>query len=205
MLNLYWMRAKVIFITGGSASGKTTLANQMKTSFGKDALLISQDVFYKPSGTSDTNFDIPSAFDFDLQRKVLLNLINLQDDNVPIYDYSLHDRVGEKKIKAAPILIFEGLFTFFDKNLLDLADLKIFVDTPADTRLGRRIMRDVVERGRDVKEVISRWTKDVQPSYRQYISHEKQFADMIIPWTVINIRATDFLVSTITNLKHVKR
>lgn len=191
----------MIFITGGSASGKTTLANQMKAKFGKDAILISQDSFYKPTGNPNTNYDVPKAFDFKLQKEVFARLANGEEVEIPVYNFAKHDRDGSRIITPAPIIIFEGLFTFYDTALLKRAHLKIFVDTPSDTRLGRRILRDVKERGRDVAEVIARWNKDVQPSYKQFISYTKTRADMIIPWTIVNHRATEFLVDTIANLR----
>lgn len=193
---------KMIFITGGSASGKTTLANQMKEKLGKDAILISQDSFYKPTKSEKVNFDEPKAFDFELQREIFAKITKgAKSIELPIYDFKLHDRSGVETIKIAPVVIFEGLFTFADEELLANADLKIFVDTPADTRLGRRILRDVKERGRDVEEVVTRWNKDVQPSYRKFITGTKIHADMIIPWTIVNDRATDFLASTIEHLR----
>ncbi len=147
---------KMIFITGGSASGKTTLANQMKAKFGKDAILISQDAFYKPTGNPNTNYDVPKAFDFKLQKEIFTKLANGESVEIPVYNFAKHDRDGVRTIMPAPIIIFEGLFTFHDSTLLRNADLKIFVDTPSDTRLGRRIIRDVKERDRDVAEVIAR-------------------------------------------------
>lgn len=192
---------KMIFITGGSASGKTTLANQMKAKFGKDAILISQDSFYKSTGNPNANYDVPKAFDFKLQKEVFAALARGEEVEIPIYDFSTHSRNGTRIVTPAPIIIFEGLFTFYDSALLKNADLKVFVDTPADTRLGRRIIRDVKERGRDVAEVIARWNKDVQPSYKQFISNTKNRADMIIPWVIVNHRATEFLVATIANIR----
>lgn len=195
---------RVIFITGGSASGKTTLAVQLQKALGVSGQLISQDMFYKPTRDPKTNYDIPGAFDFDEQYRVLLALTKRQKVSIPVYDFNLHDRVGETELKPTDVIIFEGLFAFHHKDSLKLADLKIFVDTPDDTRLGRRIMRDVYDRKRELRDVIKRWNEDVQPSYRKYISLTRYEADLIIPWTTINHRAIGFLLSTIAELGKVK-
>lgn len=194
------MKNKLILITGGSASGKTHLAAELSRHFGKRAVFLSQDSFYKPGGNPERNYDEPKAFDFDIQREVLAKLLNNEVADVPVYDFAKHDRVGHEKVEPAEYIIFEGLFTFYDYELTKMADFKIFVDTPADTRLARRIVRDVQERGRDVKEVVDRWIKDVQPSYREYISPMKRYADVVIPWHKLKERAIKSIVVTIINL-----
>lgn len=194
------MKNKLILITGGSASGKTHLAKELAKHFGSRAIFLSQDSFYKPGGGHDRNYDEPAAFDFEKQKQVLKELLDNKETTLPVYDFAKHDVVGSTPIKPAEYIIFEGLFTFYDYELSKLADFKIFVDTPADTRLARRIMRDVKERGRDVEEVINRWLKDVQPSYREFISPMKRYADVIIPWHKLKERAIKSIVVTISHL-----
>lgn len=194
------MKNKLIIITGGSASGKTHLAAELARHFGKKAVFISQDSFYKPKGGPERNYDEPAAFDFKTQHEALSKLINNEAAEIPVYDFAKHDRVGTQLIEPAEYIIFEGLFTFYDYETAKIADFKIFVDTPADTRLARRIVRDVNERGRDVQEVVNRWIKDVQPSYREYISPMKRYADVIIPWHKLKERAIKSVVVTIINL-----
>ena len=191
---------KLILITGGSASGKTHLANIIVDKFNGEAIRISQDVFYKPGGDSTRNYDLPEAFDLKLQRETIDKLIKGQEVELPIYDFTKHDVVGHKKVKPAKYIIFEGLFAFNDYELTKISDFKIFVETPADTRLARRIKRDIIDRGRDVSEVIDRWIKDVQPSYRNYIPNLKTHADVIIPWHKIKERTIKSLIVTIRHL-----
>ena len=193
--------AKLIFITGGSASGKTTIAKSMKDAFGNSATLISQDMFYIPTRSDDTNYDIPEAFDWKLQEEILTKLSNNMDVEIPIYSFEKHDRIGFQKVNATEVIIFEGLFTFWDEIVANLADFQIFVDTPSDTRLARRIMRDVEERGRDPIEVINRWQKDVQPSFLKYVDTMKKHADLIIPWEKVKNKAMFALISTIKAMK----
>ena len=190
----------LVLITGGSASGKTMVARELKEAFGDKAVYLSQDNFYKPGGDEDRNYDVPEAFDFKTQRKVLKALLGGQEATLPVYDFAVHDVIDHVKLQPAKIIIFEGLFTLHDYKLTQLADFKIFVDTPADTRLARRLLRDVKERGRDTVEVISRWQKDVQPSYIEFISPMKQYADLILPWVKVRDRAIKAMVVSISNL-----
>ena len=191
---------KLIFVTGGSASGKTTIANQLKESLGDSAILLSQDMFYKDSASSETNFDIPAAFDWELQEQVFEKLKLGEEIEVPIYSFEEHKRVGSKTITPKEIVIFEGLFTFWDHKIAKFADLQIFVDTPSDTRLARRIIRDVEERKRDPLEVIKRWQSDVQPSFIKYVNVMKKYADIIIPWEKAKDKSLFALISAIKAL-----
>ena len=192
--------AKLIFVTGGSASGKTTIANDMKASLGDSATLISQDMFYKPTKSHDTNYDIPSAFDWEMQRDVFKKLGNGEEVEIPVYSFKDHDRIGHTKITPADIVIFEGLFTFWDDKLSSLADFQIFIDTPSDTRLARRIKRDVEERGRDPLDIVKRWQEDVQPSFKKYINTMKSKADIIVPWEKVKEKAISALISVVKGI-----
>ena len=196
LYNIYNM-TKLIFITGGSASGKTSLALHLRDTIKNKVTLISQDMFYKPTRSDDTNYDLPSAFDWELQRQVFNDLKNGKDVKIPVYDFATHDRVGETHVKAGDVVLFEGLFTFHDLDMLKNADLKIYVDTPSDTRLARRITRDINERGRKLENVIERWQRDVQPSFNKYISINKYEADLIIPWQKVSSKGVNSIVSTI--------
>lgn len=196
LYNIYNM-TKLVFITGGSASGKTSLANHLRDTIGNSVTLISQDMFYKPTKSDETNYDLPTAFDWELQKQVFNDLKEGKDVKVPVYDFATHDRIGETHVKAGEVVIFEGLFTFFDQEMLKNADLKIYVDTPSDTRLARRILRDIKERGRNLDDVIQRWQRDVQPSFTKYISINKYEADLIIPWQKVSSQGVNSIVSTI--------
>lgn len=194
------MQNKVIFITGGSASGKSTLSQQIIDHFKDKSLLISQDAFYKMTTSENFNYDIPSSMNFEKMKEVILLLKSNQTAEIPLYDFVANRPIGFKKIAPKPIIIFEGLFTLHDYELSKLADFKIFVDTPADTRLARRIIRDVNERGRTIDSVIKRWIKDVQPSYEKYIGPIKKFVDVVIPWHKIKARTIEALLITITHI-----
>lgn len=191
---------KLIFVTGGSASGKTTIANQLKESLNDRAVLLSQDMFYKEVGSADENFDVPSAFDWELQEKVFEKLKQNKAVKVPIYCFEKYKRIGYSKIVPKDIIIFEGLFTFWDHKIAKHADFQIFVDTPSDTRLARRIVRDIKERNRDPLKIIERWQNDVQPSFIKYVSTMKKYADIIIPWEQSKDKSIFALLSTIKAL-----
>lgn len=192
--------AKLIFITGGSASGKTTVANNIVEELGDKITLISQDMFYKPTQSNDTNYDIPSAFDWELQLQVFEDLRNGKPTKVPVYSFEKHDRIGWETIVPKDTVIFEGLFTFWNFDLTAMADLQIFVDTPSDTRLARRLKRDVNERGRDPLMVIERWQKDVQPSFLKYIHIMKEHADIIIPWSKVNKKSVRVILAAVEDI-----
>ena len=147
---------KLILITGGSASGKTTVAHHLSKQFGNQAVFLSQDNFYKPKGNKETNYDVPGAFDYIKQKEVLDKLLNNEKAVVPKYNFEKHERDGEFVLNPADVIIFEGLFVCDHQSTADMASLKIFVDTPSDTRLGRRMIRDVNERGRKLEDVYKR-------------------------------------------------
>ena len=191
---------KIIFITGGSASGKSTVAQQIKEALGGKATIITQDSFYLPKGTVETNYDVPQAFDWSIQEEVFKNLSENKEVEIPIYDFSKHARDGSQKIKPNEVIIFEGLFTFHDNKVRKHADFQIFVDTPSDIRLARRLRRDISERGRDMDEVLTTWESHVEPSYKQYINPLKRYADIIIPWTKVKEKAVKAIIATIHSL-----
>lgn len=191
---------KIILVSGGSASGKTTVAKELKNKYKGEAILISQDVFYKAQGSPETNYDLPEAFDFELQNQIFNDLRNGKEVDLPVYSFADHKRIGTKKVKPTKLIIFEGLFTLHDKEFRDKADFRIFVDTPSDTRLARRVKRDVNERGRDVNAVLDRWINTVQPSFEEFISKHKRNVDIIIPWSQVKDKAIQSLVATFTDI-----
>ena len=191
---------KKIFITGGSASGKTFLANKLKETLGYKAIIISQDSFYKSTNSPDANFDLPSALDMSLQKEIMKNIKEGDDIEIPTYDFEKHDVSGKEKITIPEVVIFEGLFVLYDEELKSCADLTVFVDTPADTRFARRIKRDTKERGRDLNSIIERWITDVQPSYLKYIEPSRNTSDVIIPWSSINSRSVKLVLASIADI-----
>ena len=182
----------IIGITGGTASGKTTIVENSLSNFNKNDIgVISQDSYYKQ--TDDLthveriaiNFDHPQAIDFDLLVQQINFLKNGATIQQPVYSFHSHNRTNEQKYFAPKkIIIVEGILIFNDKRLLDLFDLKIFIEADADERLRRRIIRDSNERGRDANEVINRYRSTLKPMHDLYIEPHKKNADLIFNNTV---------------------
>jgi len=177
----------IIGISGGSGAGKSHVTNIIVGTIKKiypnrcnDIIIISQDSFYK-GGNASTNYDIPSSIEFDMMINCVKKLINGESINCPIYDFSTHSRMSETKlINPAKIIIIEGILIFTQKELRDLCNLKVFVHAEEHTQLIRRAQRDTKERGRTYDEVFSRYTKDVGPSYKEYVLPFASYADMTI-------------------------
>ncbi|KAH1173088.1 hypothetical protein KIL84_016927 [Mauremys mutica] len=183
--------AFVIGLCGGSASGKTTVANKIIEALDVPwVVLLSMDCFYKVlnkeqqelAARNEYNFDHPDAFDFDLLVSVLRQLKKGKSVKVPVYDFTTHSRRKEwKTIYGANVVVFEGILSFANKELLKLLDMKVFVDTDSDIRLVRRLQRDIMERGRDIVGVIKQYNKFVKPAFEQYIEPTVQVADIVVP------------------------
>jgi len=197
----------IIGISGGSASGKTSVSKEIFHKMGfEDCLMITMDSYYRViskeerANLSNFNFDHPSAFDFDLLLEQLRDILNGKPIEMPIYSFTTSSR-EEKTEKKLPtyLIIFEGIFALYDEKIRDLMDMKIFVDTDDDVRLARRIYRDVRERGRNLKGVIERYNKFVKPAYEEYIRPQRRFADVIIPKGSENKVAIDLVCN---NLKY---
>ncbi|XP_058020632.1 uridine-cytidine kinase-like 1 isoform X1 [Ahaetulla prasina] len=196
--------AFVIGLCGGSASGKTTVANKIIEALDVPwVVLLSMDSFYKvlnkeqqeQAACNEYNFDHPDAFDFDLLISVLRKLKDGKSVKVPVYDFTIHRRSKEwKTIYGANVIVFEGILSFANKELLQLLDMKVFVDTDSDIRLVRRLKRDIMERGRDVAGVIKQYSKFVKPAFEQYIEPTMQAADIVVPRGGENFVALDLIV-----------
>nr|XP_028581208.1 uridine-cytidine kinase-like 1 isoform X1 [Podarcis muralis] len=196
--------AFVIGLCGGSASGKTTVANKIIEALDVPwVVLLSMDSFYKVlnkdqqqlAACNEYNFDHPDAFDFDLLISVLRKLKEGKSVKVPVYDFTTHSRSKEwKTIYGANVIVFEGILAFANKELLQLLDMKVFVDTDSDIRLVRRLKRDIMERGREVAGVIKQYSKFVKPAFEQYIEPTMQAADIVVPRGGENFVALDLIV-----------
>ncbi|TEA37774.1 hypothetical protein DBR06_SOUSAS9210111, partial [Sousa chinensis] len=183
--------AFAIGLGGGSASGKTTVARMIIEALDVPwVVLLSMDSFYKvltrqqqeQAAHNNFNFDHPDAFDFDLIISTLKKLKQGKSVKVPIYDFTTHSRKKDwKTLYGANVIIFEGIMAFADKTLLELLDMKIFVDTDSDIRLVRRLRRDISERGRDIEGVIKQYNKFVKPAFDQYIQPTMRVADIVVP------------------------
>lgn len=178
----------VIGVAGGSASGKTTVAARLKEEYNDNVELICHDSYYLAHDDMPfeervkINYDHPNAFDTERMLKDIRSLKQGIAIDCPVYSYSEHNRTKETvHIRATKVIIIEGFLIFENKELRDLMDIKIFVDTDADERLVRRILRDVKERGRSLESVITQYIKTVKPMHEQFVEPTKKYADVIIP------------------------
>jgi uridine kinase len=204
----------LIGIAGGSGSGKTTLANKLIDCFGSDEVsILRHDNYYKRHDEipfeerARLNYDHPDSFDTKLLCQHIRMLKQGQPIRMPLYDYSQHNRSDQVVVvQPAPVIILEGIMIFADQELCDLLDIKVFVDTDADVRILRRIMRDVKERGRSLDSVISQYLTTVKPMHEQFVEPSKRKADIIIPEGGKNQVALDMLIQRIKyQLRHNRR
>ncbi len=147
---------------------------------------------------NEYNFDHPDAFDFDLLLDVLKKLKEGRKVEVPVYNFTHHAREAHTKtMYGANVIIFEGILAFHSPEVLEMLDMKIFVDTDADIRLARRLKRDISQRGRDIEGVLKQYSTMVKPSYSNYIAPTMQHADIIVPRGGENIVAIQLIVQHI--------
>jgi len=180
----------IIGVAGGSGSGKTRLSkNILKEIDNEQVQSISVDSYYKDllhltfKERSKNNFDHPNAIDFDLLYNDLKGIINNKTIYIPLYDYKNHTREKNKskKIKNVKVIILEGILALYDPNIRKLMSMKIFVDTPNDIRLLRRIKRDVNKRARTIESVTEQYNNTVKPMFLKFVKPTKDYADLIVP------------------------
>lgn len=179
----------IIGICGGTGSGKTTIAKKIVDSVGaRNVNLIEQDSYYRNLADMplderrQANFDHPDAVDNDLLINHLKRLIDGYPVEVPKYDFASHTRLADSdKLKPRKVTIVEGILIFSEPRLLEFLDLKVFVDTPDDIRLVRRIRRDMEERGRTLKQTLEQYEKTIRPMHYEFVEPSKRQADIIIP------------------------
>lgn len=197
----------IIGVSGGSASGKTTVANRIKEACKDSVVLLSHDFYYASLNhltmeeRVKLNFDHPNAFDTDRLIEDLEQLKAGHAIKRPVYSYTEYTRLEDTvTVNPVKVIILEGLLIFENAKLRELMDIKIFVDTDADERLMRRITRDVNERGRSVDSVINQYTDTVKPMHDLFVEPYKKYADVIIPRGGSNHVAVDMLVHRIKAL-----
>ena len=194
----------VIGIAGGTGSGKTTLMNNLIREFSGVVTVLSHDNYYKRHDELTyeercrLNYDEPAALETDLMARHLDILRQGGEIDCPVYDFTVHNR-SDKTIRISPekVIIVEGILIFENKELRDLMDIKVFVDTDADVRLCRRIVRDVRERGRTLESVVDQYQTTVKPMHEQYVEPSKKYADIIIPEGGRNLVALDMITGRI--------
>ncbi len=195
----------VIGIAGGTGSGKTTVVNKIMEQFPqKEVAVLSHDSYYFDNSelTLDErrkkNYDHPDSIEFDLMIEHVKKLRKGESIPEPIYSFITCTRSKETNlIEPKKVLIIEGILCLTNKALRNLMDIKVFVDCDSDIRLSRVILRDILERGRNVEQVLTRYEKTVRPSHLQFIEPTKHFADIIIPQGGMNQVAINILTNYI--------
>ena len=199
----------LIGIAGGTGSGKSTFAEGLRKLFPEDITIISYDNYYKPQDHLSmeervkTNYDHPDAFDTDLLISHIEELKAGNDIFSPTYDYTHHTRAKEVRlVKANKVIMLEGILILANPDLREHLDMKIFVDTDADVRILRRLLRDVKERGRSLDSVIGQYLETVKPMHEAFVEPSKRYADVIVPVGGENTVACGMIIDRIE--KHLK-
>lgn len=201
-------RRVLIGIAGGTASGKTMVADQVGEILGsRKVVIIKQDSYYKDLShltleeRQKENFDHPDAFDYELLVAHLRRLLEGASIEMPVYDFKRHLRRKKTvRVSGCQIIILEGILLLDDAVLRALMDIKVYIDTDPDVRLMRRIERDVTERGRTLASVLAQYEASVRPMHQQFVEPSKRFADVIIPEGGHNTVAIDLLVTKIRSV-----
>ncbi|HKM29106.1 MAG TPA: uridine kinase [Anaerovoracaceae bacterium] len=199
----------VIGIAGGTGSGKSTMISKIKEEFCDEITIISHDFYYKAHNDmtfddrKSLNYDHPNAFDTDLMIEHIKRLKNWESIERPVYDFTIHNRIDETvTVKPAKVIVVEGILIFENQELLELFDIKVFIDTDADVRIIRRILRDVKERGRTLDSVVSQYLTTVKLMHEQFVEPSKKNADIIVPEGGYNVVALQMLNQRIHALLH---
>lgn len=208
----------MIGVAGGTASGKTTVCKSIMDQLGqtevnntdKQVVALSQDSFYKEltkdeivlANKGKFNFDHPDAFDYELLHACLKDIKEGRPTKVPVYDFKHHSRVpGEfTNVYPSDVVLVEGILVFYFPVVRDMFQMKLFVDTDADTRLARRVLRDIEERGRDLEHVLTQYTTLVKPAFEEFCIPTKKFADVIVPRGADNTVAINLIVQHIRDI-----
>ena len=194
----------VIGIAGGTGSGKTTITRQLVRHFGQDVSVIYHDNYYKAhhdlsyEERSKLNYDHPDAYDTDLMVHDLKELKMGHSVECPVYDFTIHDRSSSTlTIRPSRVIIVEGILIFASEELRNLMDIRIFVDTDADVRILRRIVRDVRDRGRSLDSVVKQYLSTVKPMHEAFVEPSNRYADIIIPDGGQNQVAVDMVIGRV--------
>ena len=194
----------VIGIAGGTGSGKTTITRRLIQAFGEEVSVVHHDNYYKAhhdmpyEERAKLNYDHPNAFDTDLMLRHIRQLKQGKSIQCPVYDYSIHDRTDKTVlIRPTRVIIVEGILIYESLELCKEMDIKIYVDTDADVRILRRIVRDVRDRGRSLDSVIDQYLNTVKPMHEQFVEPSKRRADIIIPQGGHNQVALEMVVERV--------
>jgi uridine kinase len=195
----------IIGICGGTGSGKTTIARAIVHAVGREnVVLIEQDSYYRNLADMplderhQANFDHPDSIDSDMLVNHLMRLKQGLSVEMPLYDFVTHTRSEEiEVINPKPVVIVEGILIFAETRVLDLLDVRVFVDTPDDVRLMRRLRRDIMERGRTFERTLDQYERTIRPMHFEFVEPSKRHADIIIPEGSNTGVTVDFLCSMV--------
>lgn len=198
----------LILVAGGSASGKSTVVQEILDKSGiEEVLIIKHDDYYHDQSDLPlavrylTNYDHPSSLDNELLLNHLKKLMNGEAIDKPVYDFVNHTRSQEiEHILPKPIIIVEGILILENEAIRDLSDMNLFVELDDDTRFIRRMLRDMKERGRSLESIISQYEKTVKPMFHKHIKPTKRYADVIIPNDRKHDIAVDLIVTKIEQI-----
>ncbi|HEY81455.1 MAG TPA: uridine kinase [Caldilineae bacterium] len=198
----------VVGVAGGSGSGKTTVVHRILDQVGWDRIAyLPHDAYYKDAAhlpwnqRVHLNYDHPNSLDNDLLIAHLQMLLRGEPVDAPIYDFATHTRKAEtRRVLPSPVILVEGILVFVDPRLREMMDIKIYVDTPADERFIRRLLRDIRERGRSVEAVVEQYQSTVRPMHLKFVEPSKQYADIIIPEGGHNDVAMEMVIGRIESL-----
>jgi uridine kinase len=198
----------LILVSGGSASGKSTVVEEILDKAGlDDVIILKHDDYYLDQShlpiekRYETNYDHPDSLDNELLFKDLQKLLSLNAIDKPVYDFVNHTRSKKiEHIEPKPIIIVEGILILENKKIRGLSDINLFVEADEDTRFIRRMLRDMNERGRSLESIISQYQTTVKPMFHKYIRPTKRYADVIIPNDRKHDIAVDLIVAKIKQI-----
>lgn len=201
-------RPIVFGVAGGTASGKTTVAHSILEAVGASQVAyLAHDAYYRDMShlpldeRARLNYDHPQSLETDLLVQHVRQLLAGEDVQVPIYDFTEHRRTSDTKaVTASPIVLVEGILIFTHRQLRELMDIKVYVDTDPDVRFIRRMARDMQERGRSLESIVKQYMETVRPMHLEFVEPSKRYADVIIPRGGLNKVALDMVVSRLMEL-----
>ncbi|HYP41502.1 MAG TPA: uridine kinase [Chloroflexia bacterium] len=202
------MKPLTIGVAGGSGSGKTTVVRALMEAVGPgNAAFLPHDAYYRDyshlslEDRTSVNWDHPDSLQTEIMVGHLASLVAGQPIEIPVYDFRTYTRLPEtERLEPRPVIIVEGILILVERDLRDLLDIKVFVDTDSDLRFIRRLQRDVSERARSVNSVVEQYLRTVRPMHLDFVEPSKRYADLIIPEGGFNRVAIDMLVARVRSV-----
>jgi uridine kinase len=198
----------VFGVAGGTASGKTTVADAILDAVGAaQVAYLSHDAYYREmnhlpfSERARLNYDHPDSLETELLIEHVKELLAGRTVQVPVYDFTTHTRTQETRpVEPSPIILIDGILIFTNARLRDLMDIKVYVDTDGDVRFIRRLQRDMNERGRSLESIIDQYMETVRPMHLEFVEPSKRYADVIVPHGGLNRVAMDMVVARLIEM-----